>query len=197
MEPNTTQPATTVDPSLAIPEWVSPLLWAAFAVAAIWLIISIFVAQRRKASNLTSVHSAHANKNAAPDFMTVDHKAREEQIKRGEAYDHKLHEREKAEAAGKAGAAKKQQQFDLLKTIASIGTVLFSIFSLVSTMLGVFSQVDRMNQQISKSDALFATVAKYPIPLAVCIFVLGYHLVTYFTKKKWQDPPKMDATPKT
>lgn len=172
-----------------IPEWVSPVLWIAVLIAAVWFALTLFVYMRRRASNLTSAHNAGVHKDASPDFLKVDHKAREAQIKRGENFEKELTEREKEEAKAAHAHDKQTKQVSMLQRIASVATVLFSVFSLVSTLLGVVTTVDRMNQQISKSDVLLQTMTKYPIPFAVCIFVIGYHLVTFFTKQKWADKP--------
>src|SRR5687768_3481576 len=77
---------------------VDRLIPITVAVAAIWLALSIFVYWRRRAANLTPVTAPRRNKDAQPDFLNVDHKARREAIERGEAFERELEEREAEEA---------------------------------------------------------------------------------------------------
>ncbi len=161
------------------PEWLVMLMWATIAFAAIWLVASVFVHLRRKASNLTPVTAAKAKKSATPDFMKVDHKAREEAIKRGEAFDKELAEREAAEAAAKAPAER-------VSGLAKLASLLFSLFTLGGAIVGVISTADRMGETVSKMDQLGALLMHYPIQFAVCVFVIGFYIYSYFANKSWE-----------
>lgn len=176
---------------LGIPGWLEPLLWVTVVIVAIWIGSSIFIHLRRRASNLTSTHEAKVQKDAAPDFLSVDQKAREAAVKRGETYEKELTEREKAEAAAAAGAPAKKSAATMLQSVAGIASFLFSLFSLAGLIVNVFTQVDRMNSQIGKSDQMFAAIMKYPIPAAICAFVLVYTLWYWIANKKWLEPPKI------
>lgn len=165
------------------------LMWAAVAFAAIWLISTIFIHLRRRATNLTSTQQASVRKDAAPDFMKVDHKARDAAMKRGEAYDQELIERARAEAA--AGKPVKREPINLLRLISGIAAFLFSLFTLLGTILGTFRTLDQAGVQMSKLDQIGAIIAQYPIPTIICIFVIGYTLYIWITQKKWADPPKI------
>ncbi len=176
---------------LGIPAWLEPLLWVTVVIVAIWIASSVFIHLRRRATNLTSTHSAKVDKNATPDFMSVDHKAREAAVKRGETYDRELTERERAEAAAAAGKAVKKGNATMLQSLSGMASFLFSLFSLAGICVNVFSQMDRMNTQLSKSDQIFAAVQKYPIPTAICVFVLVYTLWYWISNKKWLEPPKI------
>ena len=88
---------------LGIPAWLEPLLWVTVVLFAIWIASSVFIHLRRRATNLTSMHQAKVDKAAVPDFMSVDHKARDAAVKRGETYDRELVERERAAAEAAAG----------------------------------------------------------------------------------------------
>lgn len=176
---------------LGIPAWLEPLLWVTVVIVAIWIASSVFIHLRRRATNLTSTHSAKVDKNATPDFMSVDHKAREAAVKRGETYDRELTERERAEAAAATGKTVKKGNATLLQSLSGMASFLFSLFSLAGICVNVFSQMDRMNTQLSKSDQIFAAVQKYPIPTAICVFVLVYTLWYWISNKKWLEPPKI------
>lgn len=162
------------------------------AIVVVWLASSIFIHLRRRATNLTSAHQAKVDKHATPDFMSVDQKARDAAVKRGETYDRELTERAKAEAAAAAGAPVKKSNATLLQSVAGIASFLFSLFSLAGVIVNVFTQMDRMNNQIGKSDQIFAAVMKYPIPTAICAFVLVYTLWYWVSNKKWLEPPGSD-----
>lgn len=176
---------------LGIPAWLEPLLWVTVVIVAIWIASSVFIHLRRRATNLTSTHSAKVDKNATPDFMSVDHKAREVAVKRGETYDRELTERERAEAAAAAGKTGKKSNATLLQSLSGMASFLFSLFSLAGVCVNVFSQMDRMNSQLGKTDQIFVAIQKYPIPTAICVFVLVYTLWYWISNKKWLEPPKI------
>lgn len=162
-----------------LPLWQQYLLWATVALAAVWLVLSVFVHLRRKASNLTPVSAPSANKKAAPDFLTVDHKAREAQIRRGEVFEKELDSREAAEA-------RKLKKVTIWRRLAGLATLLFSVFSLLASISGVFMQVDRIGSTLSQSDRIMELLQTYPIPFAVCFFVIAYYVVTFFVQKQWK-----------
>ncbi len=161
-----------------LPDWLYAVLWLNVAVAAVWVVLTLVVYMRRKASNLTPVNAPDVKKSAAPDFLKVDHKAREAQIARGEAFEKELSKREAAENADGRKAS-------MLRRLAGLATLFFSIFSLISTAVGVIGQVDRIGGALSQADKLGLIVQKYPIPFAVCAFVIGYYVVMFFVQKQW------------
>ena len=176
---------------LGIPAWLEPLLWVTVAIVAIWVVSSVFIHLRRRATNLTSTHQAKVHKDAVPDFMSVNHKAREAAAKRGETYDRELIARERAEAEAAAGETAKKGNATLLQSLSGMASFLFSLFSLAGICVNVFSQMDRMNTQFGKTDQIFIAIQKYPIPTAICVFVLVYTLWYWISNKKWLEPPKI------
>lgn len=176
--------------SIVLPDWMLYLMWAAVAFAALWLVSAIFIQMRRRATNLTSAQQAGARKDATPDFMQVDHKAREAAMKRGEAYDKELVEREKAAAAA-AGKPARKEPVGMLKRISAIAAFGFSLFTLLGSVLGTFRTLDQAGVQLSKMDQVGAIVAQYPIPAAVCVFVIGYTIFIWVSQKKWTEAPKI------
>lgn len=174
-----------------MPTWLEPLLYVTMAIVAVWLVATLFIYMRRRAVNLTSASGAKVQKDVAPDFLTVDHKAREAAMKRGEAYDDKLTEREKAAAAGQPQASKPKSNLSLLQALSGMASLLFSIFSLVGALFGVITQVDRMGLQISKADKLMLLIQKYPIPTVICVLVIGYHIYLWISRRKWAEAPKI------
>lgn len=170
-------------PQLDVPDWLVAVLWINVAVFVVWAVLSILVQMRRSASNLTVASSAKSHKDAAPDFLKVDHKAREQQIKRGEAFEKELDQREAAEAAA---AARKKTPISFWKRMAGIATMLISIFTLISSLIGVIFQVDRIGQTLTQADKIGLLLQQYPIPFAVCAFVILFYLVTFIVHKQWK-----------
>ena len=168
-----------------LPTWLEPLLYVTMAIVAIWVVSSLFVYMRRRASNLTSAHQTGVKKDAAPDFLTVDHKAREAAMQRGEAYDDTLAAREAAEAATQEPIVKRAS---LVSRLSGVASLLFSLFSLAGAITTVLMQVERMNNTIGRSDQLMLVVQKYPIPVAICVFVIGFHIYHYIARKRWKEP---------
>lgn len=173
---------------VVLPEWLEYVMWGAVIFAVLWLASTVFIQMRRRATNLTSTHQAGVKKDATPDFMTVDHKAREAAVKRGEVYDKELTEREKAEAADKAI---KKEPVGLLKRFSAIAAFLFSLFTLLGTILGTFRTLDGAGVQLSKLDQVGAIISQNPIPTLICVFVIGYTIYIWISQKKWADPPKI------
>ena len=181
-------PAVT---QVVVPDWMTYLMWAAVAFAALWLVATVFIHLRRRATNLTSAQQAGVHKDATPDFMKVDHKAREAAVKRGEAFDRELIEREKAEAAAAAGKAAKREPVNMLKTLSGIASFAFSLFTLLGAVLSTFRTMDAAGAQLSKLDQVGAVVTQNPIPALICLFVIGYTIFLWVSQKKWAEPPRI------
>lgn len=176
---------------VVLPDWLNYVMWAAVAFAALWLVSVVFIQMRRRATNLTSAHQAHVRKDAAPDFMKVDHKARDAAMQRGQAYEKELDAREAAEAAAAAGKPGKKEPMNMLKTISGIASFAFSLFTLLGAVLGTFRTMDAAGAQLSKFDQIGAVAMKNPIPFLICLFVIGYTIFIWISQKKWADPPKI------
>ncbi len=171
------------------PDWLVYMMWAAVAFAALWMISTIFIHLRRRATNLTSAQQASVKKDATPDFLKVDQKAREAAMQRGAAYEAELTAREKAEA--EARKPTKKEPVGLLKTISGVAAFLFSLFTLLGSVLGTFRTLDQAGVQLSKFDQVGAIITQHPIPTVICIFVIGYTLFIWVSQKKWTEPPKI------
>lgn len=176
---------------VVLPDWLTYVMWAAVAFAALWLVSAIFIQMRRRATNLTSAHQAGVKKEATPDFMKVDHKARDAAMQRGAAYEKELDTREAAEAAAAAGKAAKREPANMLKMISGIASFAFSLFTLLGAVLGTFRTMDAAGAQLSKMDQVGVMFAKYPIPAIICLFVIGYTIFIWVSQKKWAEPAKI------
>lgn len=176
---------------VVLPDWLTYVMWAAVAFAALWLVSTLFIQMRRRATNLTSAQQAHVRKDAAPDFMKVDHKARDAAMQRGQAYEKELDTREAAEAAAAAGKPGKKEPINMLKTISGVASFAFSLFTLLGAVLGTFRTMDAAGTQLSKFDQIGVMAMKNPIPSVICLFVIGYTIFIWISQKKWADPPKI------
>ena len=174
-----------------LPEWMTYVMWAAVGFAALWLVATVFIHLRRRATNLTSAQQAGVHKDATPDFMKVDHKARDAAMQRGEAFDRELTERAKAEAAAAAGKPVKREPANMVKTLSGIASFAFSLFTLLGAILGTFRTMDAAGTQLSKLDQVGAVVSQNPIPALICLFVIGYTIFLWVSQKKWADAPKI------
>ncbi len=191
--PNEPPPLLDGAPSAVVvetPDWLVYMMWAAVAFAALWLISTVFIHMRRRASNLTSAQQASVKKDATPDFLKVDQKAREAALERGANYERELAERERAAALAAAGKAKKEPM-GMLKMLSGIAAFLFSLFTLLGSVLGTFRTLDQAGVQLSKFDQVGAVVTQHPIPTIICLFVIGYTLFIWISQKKWTEPPKI------
>jgi hypothetical protein len=191
-------PLEGAPPAPVAEEWIflgipgTFLMWAAVAFAALWLGSTVFIQMRRRATNLTSAHQAGVKKEATPDFLKVDDKARAEALKRGEQYDKELVEREKAEAEAKAGKpSAKKDPVSMVKLLSGGAAFLFSLFTLLGSVLGTFRTLETAGVKMSQFEQLGAIIAKYPIPTAICVFVIGYTIYVWVSQKKWAEPPKI------
>ncbi len=162
-------------------------------VAALWLALAIFVYWRRRAANLTPVTAPRPSKDAQPDFLNVDHKARRAAIERGEAFERELDERE-AEEARRAemvalGSATTAGRF------ARIASLIMSIFTLATMVLGSIMNIGKMGemmQQYSTGERIAAVVRAHPIGTAVIVLVIVAALFQFFTERRWRPEPKKE-----
>ncbi|MAN45954.1 MAG: hypothetical protein GYB49_08885 [Alphaproteobacteria bacterium] len=153
------------------------------AAAGIWLGLTVFVLWRRHASNLTPVNSAEKSRKAQPDFLKVDHKARAEAIKRGEAFEKELDQRDIAER--KAEAKRQREKVGLLQRLSGIVALVMSLFTIVSIIYGSIFTVTRMGdmmEEYSTAERMIAIIQTHPIAFSVCVIVILARIYTYFAK---------------
>jgi hypothetical protein len=156
------------------------------AVTAVWIAISVFVWWRRSASNLTPVSAARKNRSARPDFLEGDTKARKEAIARGEAFDRALDARDAEEERDRKRGLK---QAGRVGTFARWVALAMSVFTLATMVSGTIFQVSYMGklwEQYSAGERLVIVVQKHPFTFAVGALVVVYHVIKFFTEKKWQ-----------
>lgn len=164
------------------------LLNVTLICAAVWILISIFTFFRRRASNLTPVHSAKTNKKASPDFLKVDTKARKQAINRGDDFEKELRRAEKDEARAHARALRAKATVG--QRIAGLVSLFMSLFTLATMIFGAIFHVSRMGTmmtQYSTVDRITTVVETHPIAFAVAAFVIIYHIYRFFAGRKWKE----------
>ncbi|MEP3050449.1 MAG: hypothetical protein ABJP48_03460 [Erythrobacter sp.] len=153
----------------------------------IWLVLELIGWWRRRAYNLTVAGTASQNKKAQPDFLKVDEKARKEQIARGERHEEMLDAREREEALAALKAAK--GPVSIASRIASMATLLMSLFTLLSGLSGAVFSVGRMSSYLEEAGTtgrLEYVLTEHTFGCVVAVFVIGYNIWRYFSEKKWK-----------
>ncbi len=172
----------------AVPPEAWPLIELLFnitlAFTVLWLAWTMFVMWRRSASNLTSVRGAKANPNAEPDFLSVDKKARQEAIAKGEAFEKEIQRRDREEATSSRRAARNNEtMLGRIGRLISLGMALFSIATMISGTLFQVSIMGRYWEQYSATERLTAVIQNHPIGVTVTIAVILYNIVTFVMKR--------------
>ncbi|MCA8902196.1 MAG: hypothetical protein KDA53_13225 [Hyphomonas sp.] len=174
----------------SIPPEAWPLIELLFnitcAVTAVWLAVSVFIWWRRSASNLTVTSGATPNKKAQPDFLKADAKARAEAIKRGERFDQELERREREEARDHKRRQRTAHPASRWARIISLAMAMFSLATMISGTIFQVSIMGAYWERYSAGERIMKMIEEYPLGVAVTIFVIGYNVVTFFTKRKWE-----------
>lgn len=153
----------------------------------VWLVLALVAWWRRRAYNLTVASTAKKDRNAQPDFLSVDEKARKEAIKAGERHEDTLDNREKEEALAALKAAKGPVAWS--ERIASAATFLMSIFTLLTGFSGAIFGVKRLDgylDQAGTAGTFEYLLREHTIGCIVVVFVIGYHIWRYVAEKKWK-----------
>ena len=156
-------------------------------LAILWLVLALIAWWRRRAYNLTVASSARRNKKAKPGFLSVDEKAREEAIARGEGHEQQLDEREADDARAILKAA--AEPVSMAAKFARIATLLMSIITLGTGFTGAILNVTRVGDYLEEAGTvgkLEYLFTEYPVGVAIAIFAIGYNIWRYFAEKKWE-----------
>lgn len=181
-------PANVQDAIDRIPPEAWPLIditaKVTVAIALVWIFLALVAWWRRRAYNLTIASTAKRNKDAQPDFLTVNKKAREEAIARGAAHEAELTERERLEALAASSGLKKGSH------IARIAALLMSLFTLACSIMGVVGNVGAMEksvQNLTASGKIQYIIQQHPIATIIIVLVIAYNIYHYVTHRKWEE----------
>lgn len=175
-----------------IPPEAWPLIDSLFRwtliVVAIWLVISILAWWRRRAYNLTVAATARRSRKAQPDFLKVDEKARDAAIRRGEAHEAVLEDRERDEALAALKASKDPLSFG--QRIAGIAAAGMSVFTLLTIILGAVTNVSKMGealQTLSSVEKVKAIVSQHLAGTIIVLLVIAWHIYKYVADRQWKE----------
>jgi hypothetical protein len=151
-----------------IPDWAQTWFLSlgigAVALAGLWIVSAIAVALHRRAYNLTKAETASARAAPEPAFLKVDHEAREEAIRKGDAYVRPA-ERKAIEEKAAAEAAAPPRSFwcrwGLFSRIGIIVIALAHVGVAVVSAVGMVEKADQMMQKVSSLDCLTTIVQRY------------------------------------
>jgi hypothetical protein len=165
--------------------WLNALAWVLTACTVLWIATSIVGHLHRRNYNLTKA-DASGGKVVRPDFLDVDHKARREAIRRGETYEKQLDARE---AAAKAPPTTAESAGRWARWAAT-GT---AIFTLAGTILGTFSKVSALEQniqQVGSWDQFVQTVSDHKLGATIAFAVIGAQIVLFVQANRRTSSPR-------
>jgi hypothetical protein len=167
---------------------IEKMLTITMAVVGLWIVISIFVFLRRRASNLTPVNAARKNRKAAPDFLNVDKKARKAAMAQGKGFEKELLQRDNDEARAARLAARANASVG--QRIAGLISFLMSFFTLATMIYGAIFQVTRMGQMMqdySTIERVTTVVQAHPFAFIIATLVIIYHVYRFVAGRKWKE----------
>jgi hypothetical protein len=154
----------------------------------VWIFLALVAWWRRRAYNLTVASTHKRSKKAQPDFLSVDKKAREAAIERGEAHEEELDERDEAEAEAMLEAAGKP--IGLAKRLASIATTAMSLFTLLTAISGAALNVGKMDEQVKELTAggkIEYLLKEHTFGVIVVLLIIAFQIWKFFNEKKWKE----------
>ncbi|MEM6665599.1 MAG: hypothetical protein AAF638_04285 [Pseudomonadota bacterium] len=173
-----------------IPPEAWPLIniafWVTAVITVVWWSIAVFVYLRRSASNLTPVQAARRKKSDTPDFLSVDHKARDAALDRADDFERELSKQEAAEA--REAARKERDPWSVAGTAARLMSLFMSLFTLATMIAGSIFQVTRMRDMVDRENLLGTIgeiIVEHPIGFTIASLVILYHIWRFFADRKW------------
>ncbi|MBN1417740.1 MAG: hypothetical protein JXP34_03135 [Planctomycetes bacterium] len=172
-----------------IPEWANTLLWilgvGMVLLFLAWLALRIMVAMHRKAYNLTKAETEKAGQAPKPSFLTVDHEAREEQIRRGEDYESPKEREDREEAAAAEAAARASQP--RWGVWARLGAVIIAVAHIgVAVLAGIamYNNASKVRQDLSTASCIQEVIAKYWLGFVLALIVIVAEIVFFVRSRK-------------
>lgn len=143
------------------------LLWGVILLIIAWVVLSAAGYMQRRAYHLTVAGSA-TSKNIKPDFLTVDHAARQEAIERGKAFDRALASPPIIETI--ASATSYSRIVALVLAVASFIAACASALQKIEPLQAAF-------ESWSSWDRLIDLIMRYKLGFAIALIVILAHLV--------------------
>lgn len=160
------------------------------ALLAVWIVLALVAWWRRRAYNLTVASTHSRSKKAQPDFLSVDKKAREKAIERGEAHEEALDERDEAEAEAAAALAAADKPVGLAKRLAAVATTAMSVFTLLTAISGAALNVGKMDEQVKQLTAggkIEYLLKEHTFGVIVVLLIIAFQIWKFIKKEKWKE----------
>ena len=172
---NTPATATAAIPD-AVTGWLTPLLIGLLVLVAIWASLALFGWFQRRAYNLTVMERAKSGQRT-PDFLKVNHAAREAALERGDAYaDERARGSEPVPAEQHTPppppVLRKVGKFSRL---ARIGAVVFALANLIVIGASALLKAEKTHEffySLSSWERWEALLKNYWIGVAVAVLVI-------------------------
>lgn len=145
------------------------LLWGLGLLAIIWLVSGVIGYMQRRAYNLTPAESGGSGK-ITPDFLTVDHAARQQTIERGKAFDAML--------APPPVAATVATAINYSRILALI----LSVASFIAAIAGAVQKIEPIQaafESWSSWDRLIDIIARNKLGFVIAFIVILANLVLF------------------
>ncbi len=154
---------------LQLENWTNvDLVLKAMMIAGLaWLVLTIFIYWRRRATNLTPVDMPCLNPAAQPDFLSINQEKMESALKRGDQFDEILDRRE--QIPGELKTAK------TARSICGYIAVTLSVLSMLIVVAGSIWPTSVAGQSIvsdSNEGHLIDVVQSYPIAISIALFAI-------------------------
>jgi hypothetical protein len=174
-----------------VPAWLqTPLLVLGIALAALLLLnflFSILRAAHRRAYNLTKAETAKAGKAGGPAFLAVDRAARDEALRRGDAYERPADLAAAQAAAPGAAPAAKGEPFAFGRLACRFGAIAVGaghVILLIATLFRTSRDADAVWSRITTWDRFTAVVGRYWFGFALVLLVIAVEVARYLHRKK-------------
>lgn len=138
--------------------WVDRLMLVFLGLLVLWVVLKLAGLAMRRAYNLTPVATADS-KNVKPDFLKVDHAARQQMIERGREFDRR-------QAGGLAKAT----------TATSFGVVASGFVTFVSAAFLAFGRVEELDatwRSLSAKDRFVAIIQTHPVGFTLALAMVA------------------------
>ena len=144
--------------------WIDPILVVFLGLVLLWMVLKVAGFFMRRAYNLTPVTTA-ASKDVRPDFLKVDHAAREQLIERGRPFD-----------GMQAGSLKKAL------SVTGVGVIVSAFVSFGSAAFLAFGRVEELEstwRNYSGRERFGAIVHTHPVGFTIALAMTVGALVRF------------------
>jgi hypothetical protein len=146
----------------AVFDWLGPLLGVLMAVVVLWAVLAILSYLKRRAYGLSPVETG-GRRDIKPDFLKVDHAARQAQVKRGERL------------AAEGAAGEPAAQYAKALSITRIAGIFLAISTFVTAAVFAVMRIEIIEaawQKYSVWERFVAIVEEYPVGFGIAAIII-------------------------